>query len=226
MTPEEFEQFFGAGSGGGFSSFFDTLFGGGMGGAGGSQYRTRTGTGPRYGFNFDARPGQQSVAAAEARNDVNVDVTLDEAYQGTTRLLQTEDGTRMEINIPRGVKTGSRVRMRGEIGDVYLRITVLPDSRFTREENDLRVNLPVDLYTAVLGGEIEVPTLDRPVVLTIPAGTQNGKTIRLRGLGMPDVKNPDQRGDLFVIVEVQLPTNLSDEEKRHFEELRKVRSQA
>jgi DnaJ-class molecular chaperone len=84
----------------------------------------------------------------------------------------------------------------------------------------------VDLYTAVLGGEAEVPTMDRSVVLTIPAGTQNGKTFRLRGLGMPELKNPDQRGDLFAIVEVQLPTKLSDDEKRLFEELRKVRSKA
>jgi DnaJ-class molecular chaperone len=75
-----------------------------------------------------------------------------------------------------------------------------------------------------LGGEAEVPTLDRPVVLTIPAGTQNGKTFRLRGLGMPDVKNPDQRGDLLAVVEVQLPANLSSEEKRLFEELRKLRN--
>jgi DnaJ-class molecular chaperone len=74
-----------------------------------------------------------------------------------------------------------------------------------------------------LGGEVEVPTLDRPVVLTIPAGTQNGKTIRLRGLGMPEAKNPDHRGDLFAIVEVQLPSHLSNEEKRLFEELRKLR---
>jgi curved DNA-binding protein len=228
MTPEEFEQFFGAGGGGGgFSSFFDTLFGaGGMGSPGtssGTQYRTRSS--PRYGFNFEPRSGQQS-AAAEPRSDVSVEVTLDEAYRGTSRVLQTEEGTRMEVNIPRGVKTGSRVRMRGGaggMGDVYLKIAVLPDSRFTREENDLRVTLPVDLYTAVLGGEAEVPTLDRPVVLTIPAGTQNGKTFRLRGLGMPDIKNPDQRGDILAVVEVQLPSKLSDEEKRLFEELRKVR---
>jgi curved DNA-binding protein len=222
MTPEEFEQLFGAG-GGGFSSFFDTLFGGAGMGAG-TQQRTRTGAGPRYGFNYDPRPGQSSTAPVE-RQDVNVEVTLEEAYRGTTRILQTEDGTRMEVNIPRGVKTGSRVRMRGGIGgsDVYLRIMVTPDSRFTREENDLRVKVAVDLYTAVLGGEVEVPTLDRPVVLTIPAGTQNGKTMRLRGLGMPDTKNPDQRGDLFAIIEVQLPTSLSGEEKRLFEELRKLR---
>ena len=228
MTPEEFEQFFGAGSGGGFSSFFDTLFGaGGVGAPGtgsGTQYRTRTG--PRYGFNFDPRQAGPGAAPAEPRTDVEVEVTLDEAYRGTSRVLQTEDGTRMEVNIPRGVKTGSRVRMRGGMGgagDVYLRIGVSPDNRFTREENDLRVKVPVDIYTAVLGGEVEVPTLDRAVALTIPAGTQNGKTIRLRGLGMPEVKNPDQRGDLFAVVEVQLPTNLSDEEKRLFEQLRKLR---
>jgi curved DNA-binding protein len=232
MTPEEFEQMFGGagGSGGAYSSFFDTLFGGGMGapGTGGTQYRTRTG--PRYGFNFDPRPGQQNAAPSEAVQDVNVEVTLDEAYRGTTRVLQTEDGKRMEVNIPRGVKTGSRVRMRGGassgMGDVYLRIHVSPDTRFTREENDLRVTLPVDLYTALLGGEAEVPTLERPVVLTIPAGTQNGKIFRLRGLGMPELKNPDQRGDILAVVEVQLPGNLSDEEKRLFGELRKLRNKA
>jgi curved DNA-binding protein len=228
MTPEEFEQFFGgAGAGGGgFSSFFDTLFGAG-GAGGGTQYRTRTGAGqgPRYGFNFDPRPGQPGAVPAETRSEVDVEVTLDEAAKGTTRVLQTEDGTRMEINIPRGVKTGSRVRMRGGTGhgDIYLRIKVTSDSRFTREENNLRVKLPIDLYTALLGGEAEVPTLDRPVVLTIPAGTQNGKIFRLRGLGMPDLKSPDQRGDLLAEVEVQLPTNLSSEEKRLFEELRKER---
>jgi len=237
MTPEEFEQFFGGsgGAGGDYSSFFDTLFGGGLGGrSGGTQYRTRTG--PRYGFNFDPRPGQPGAASApaEPRSEVNVEVTLDEAYRGATRLLRTEDGTRMEVNIPRGVKTGSRVRMRGSaagptksaVGDVYLHIMVSPDSRFTREENDLRATLAIDLYTAVLGGEIEVPTLDRPVVLTIPPGTQNGKTFRLRGLGMPELKNPDQRGDIFAVVEVQLPTNLSDEEKKLFEELRQLRNKA
>ena len=100
---------------------------------------------------------------------------------------------------------------------------VTPDNRFTRDENNLRVKLPVDLYTAVLGGEAEVPTLDRPVALKIPAGTQNGKTFRLRGLGMPDVKTPNQRGDLLAEVDVQLPTDLSTEEKRLFEELRKAR---
>jgi len=224
VTPEEFEQMFGGAGGmgaGGFSSFFDALFGGGLGGArpGGTSYRTRTG--PRYGFDFDPRPGQ----AAQQANEVPVDVTLEEAYRGSSRILQTEDGTRMEVNIPRGVRTGSRVRMRGGANgaDVYLRIKVTDDPRFTRDGDNLRTKVPVDLYTALLGGEVEVPTLDRPVALKIPAGTQNGRIFRLRGLGMPQLKNPEQRGDLLVEVEVTLPTNLSDEEKRLFEQLRSLR---
>lgn len=225
VTPEEFEQMFGGmGGAGGFSSFFDALFGGGMGGRTSTQYRQARG-GPRYGFNFDPRPGQPG-GATTAQPEVPVEVTLDEAYRGTTRMLQTEDGTRMEVNIPRGVKTGSRVRMRGGAGgsDVYLRVTVAPDARFTREDNDLRTTVKVDLYSALLGGEVQVPTLDRPVALKVPAGTPNGKVFRLRGLGMPDVKNPDQRGDLFAVVEVELPTNLSADEVKLLEQLRGLRS--
>lgn len=221
VTPEEFEQIFGGmGGAGGFSSFFDALFGSGMGGtrtAGGPFRQTQTG-GSRFGF--DPRMAEPQTA------EVPVDVTLEEAFRGTTRVLQLEDGTRMEVNIPRGVRTGSRVRMRGGAGggDIYLRVNVTPDNRFTREGNDLRVSVPVDLYTAVLGGEVQVPTLERPVMLTIPAGTQNGRTFRLRGLGMPDLKQPDQRGDLLAVVEVTLPTRLSEEEKRHFEALRQLRA--
>jgi curved DNA-binding protein len=160
--------------------------------------------------------------------EVPVDVTLDEAYRGSTRTLQTEGGRRLEVNIPRGVKTGSRVRVRGGVdgGDVYLRVKVLDDPRFTREGNDLRAKVPLDLYTALLGGEVQVPTMDGAVALKIPAGTQNGRTFRLRGLGTPDVKNPDQRGDLFAVMEVTLPTDLSAEERRLFEELRKLRRPA
>lgn len=219
VTPEEFEQMFGGGmGGGGFSSFFDTLFGSGMGGAraGAGPYTQTRSAGPRYGY--ETRPAQPEAA------EVPVDVTLEEAFHGASRMLQTEDGMRMEVNIPRGVKTGSRVRMRGSAagGDIYLRVNVTPDSRFTRDGNDLRVTVPVDLYTAVLGGETQVPTFERPVVLTIPAGTQNGKTFRLRGLGMPDLKQPDKRGDLMAVVEVSLPTRLNEEEKRHFEALRQL----
>jgi curved DNA-binding protein len=225
ITPEEFEQMFGGMGGGGgagaggFSSFFDALFGGAA--AGGMGGRSGRGSSRTRGMGFDtetmARPQRVEVTAA---------VTLEEAFHGTTRVLQMEDGTRLEVNIPRGVTTGSKVRMKGAGGqnDIVLNIEVQPSERYTRDGDNLRVAVPVDLYTAVLGGEVQVPAFDKTVALTIPAGTKNGKTIRLRGLGMPHLKNPDQRGDLLAEVAVQLPANLTAQEKALFEELRSLRA--
>ena len=156
-----------------------------------------------------------------------MDVTLEEAYRGAQRMLQTESGKRLEVNIPPGVRTGSKVRMRGsgDRGDIFLKINVEPHPTFTREGENLRVSVPVDLYTAVLGGEVQVPTLDGAVVLTVPAGSQNGRTFRLRGQGMPKLQKPEERGDLFAKIEVKLPQDLSDAEIRLFEDLRSLQSQ-
>jgi curved DNA-binding protein len=108
----------------------------------------------------------------------------------------------------------------GPAGDLYLRVTVLPDPRFERKGDDLHATVPVDLYTMVLGGEVRVPTMTGSVVLTIPAGTQNGRSFRLRGKGMPHLRQPDQYGDLYAKVEVQLPTHLTAQQRELFEELR------
>lgn len=215
VTPEEFEQMFGGNSG--FSSFFESLFGGDLrgGGMGGSRPYGNAGAG------YD--PYRRTRSAPQpARQDVPVKVTLEEAFHGTTRTLESSDGSRIQATIPRGVRTGSKVRMKGatDQGDVILNIDVTPHARFRREEDNLRVTVPVDLYTALLGGEVEVPTLERSVVLTVPAGTQNGRSFRLRGLGMPNLKKPDDRGDLFAEVEVKLPTALSDEERELLQQAR------
>ncbi len=213
VSPEEFEQMFG---GSGFSTFFESLFGGNGGARTGQQTRPRSG-----GFGFDARPEFQNAPATE----VAVKVTLDEAFRGSSRMLESGPGARFEVNIPRGVKTGSKVRVSGVSGqDIILKVEVVPNVQFARDNDDLRVQAPVDLYTFLLGGEAQIPTLDRPVVLTIPAGTQNGKIFRLRGLGMPNLKKPDQRGDLLAEVAVTLPANLSAKEKELFEELRSLRA--
>lgn len=207
MTPEEFERMFGGAGGAG-----------GMGGLG-SIFEQFMGRGGRTGgANFNAR-------SMTPDREVTVQITLEEAFRGGARTLQTSDGQRLEVNIPRGVKTGSKVRMKGagNGSDVILTVDVLPHERFERQEDNLRVKVAVDLYSALLGGEVQVPTLDRTVALTIPSGTQNGKTIRLRNLGMPHLKNPDHRGDLLAVVDVQLPVNLSPKEKALFEELRKLR---
>ena len=110
----------------------------------------------------------------------------------------------------------------GPAGDLYLRVTVLPDPRFERKGDDLHTTVNTDLYTLVLGGEVRVPTLTGDVVLTVPAGTQNGRTFRLRGKGMPRLRQPDQHGDLYAQVEVRLPQTLTARQRELFEELRQI----
>jgi curved DNA-binding protein len=212
--PEDFEDLFGGGSP--FSDFFSQVFGG-MGGG-----RAAPGGG---GFQYEMRPqrGQDY--------EQPVEISLEEAYHGTTRMLQ-KDGQRLEVRIPAGARTGTRVRMSGEggtgaaggpAGDLYLRVQVLPDPRFERRDEDLHTTVTTDLYTMILGGEVQVPTMNGHVVLTIPPGTQNGRTFRLRGKGMPRLRNVEQHGDLYVKVEVQLPTRLTPEQRQLFEELRGLR---
>ncbi len=209
--PEDFEDLFGGGSP--FSDFFSQVFGG-MGGAapagGGFQYQMR----PQRGRDYEQV----------------VEISLQEAYQGTSRILQ-KDGQRLEVKIPAGAKTGTRVRMSGEgsagvgggpAGDLYLRVSVLPDPRFERRDDDLHTTVSTDLYTMVLGGQVRVPTMSGEVALTIPAGTQNGRTFRLRGKGMPRLRQPDKHGDLYARVEARLPEKLTSKQQELFEELRQL----
>jgi curved DNA-binding protein len=202
------------GGGGGFSDFFSAIFGG-MGRGGGASWGM--GGQPRSG------PGQDY--------EQEVEVTLEEAFSGTTRVLQ-KDGRRLEVKIPAGVATGSKVRMRGEggqglgggtKGDLYLRVNVLPHRSFERKGDDLRCEVPVDLYTAVLGGEVRVPTIKGGAMLRIPPETQSGKTFRLKGQGMPFLKDPQNHGDLYAKVRVKVPENLSERERELFTELAAMR---
>ncbi len=214
VSPEEFEQMFGgSGFGGssGFSDFFETLFGG---------------LGRQQSGGFRNFGGQEFAQQAQPRHQEHtLQITLEEAFQGSTRTLTWEDGRSLNAKIPRGVKTGSKIRLSGQGSggsNLYLVIEVLPHNRFERDGNNLKVTVPVDLYTAVLGGKVDVPSLDKTVKLTIPAGTNNGKTFRLSGLGMPHLRHPDKRGDLHATIEVQLPTHLTEKEKELFQELRKL----
>ncbi|HHB90645.1 MAG TPA: J domain-containing protein [Anaerolineae bacterium] len=224
VSPEEFEEIFGGA--GGFSDFFEALFG--MGGRRGAR---TGGFEDIFGGAYTTGAGTRARPVRGRDIEHPVDITLEEAYRGTTRVLQM-NGERIEVKIPRGVKTGSRVRVAGKgepgrnggkPGDLYLKINVLPHPQFQREGDNLRLKLPVDLYTLILGGEVQVPTLDRPVVLTIPPETDNGKIFRLRGKGMPNLKRPDQHGDLYVEVSAKLPKNLTEQEKELFRQLRALR---
>ncbi len=141
----------------------------------------------------------------------------------------------LEVNIPAGIDTGKRVRVAGQggpglnggsAGDVNLIVTVRPDRRFEREGDNLRTEVDVPVTTAVLGGEVEVPTPTGRVALTVPPETQSGRSFRLRGMGMPKLRGGKaERGDLMARARIVTPTNLSDRERELFEELRQLRQE-
>ncbi len=199
------------GGGGGFSDFFQSIFGG----AGGVAARQGAGPGAA------TRRARQPVTYQQ-----DVQISLEEAYHGAERTVVV-DNRRLQMKIPAGARTGTKVRMAGagptgsdgRPTDLYLNIEVLPDPRFERQGDDLYTDTNVDLYTAVLGGEVRVPTPEGPVVLTIPAGTQPGQPFRLSGRGMPHLRQPSSRGDLYARIKVQIPRNLTQEQRQLFEQL-------
>ena len=137
----------------------------------------------------------------------------------------------LEVKVPAGVRTGSKVRIAGQgsrgvsggpNGDIYLNVTIKPDPRFELDGDNIRTEADVPLYTAILGGEARIPTLDGPVELRIPKGTQNGQLFRLRGKGIPSL-NGKPRGDLLARIKVRLPTDLNEHELELFEQLRDSR---
>ncbi len=213
VSPEDLGDLFGGL--GGFSDFFEQIFGG---------------MGRRSaGFDF-GRAGARGRTTQRRGQDYEqeVEITLEEAYSGTSRRLRRPDGSTVEVKIPAGAKEGSKVRFRGlggpgnPPGDLFLRIHIHPHSRFRIEGSDLYTEVPVDVYTAVLGGEVLVPTPDgRTVRLKIPPHTQNGRKFRLRGKGMPKGKGGGH-GDLYAVVDVRLPERLTPEEKELWEKLARL----
>jgi len=190
-----------------FSDFFEAVFGG-MG------------------------VGQQATMPQKGEDyNQTIEIALEEAFTGTSRTLRV-GGRRLEVKIPKGAKTGTKVRVRGEgaeglnggpKGDLYLEIAVKPHPTFERVGDDLYMELPVNLYSAILGGEAIVPTIKGKIKLRIPPETQSGKNFRLKNQGMPKLQNPEERGDLYAKVMVSLPENLSEEEIKLFEELADIR---
>ncbi|MDL1900732.1 J domain-containing protein [Anaerolineae bacterium CFX9] len=201
---------------GDIGSVFESLFGAfGRGRSAGSASRTG-------GFGF----GPQPMNGADIHQPVRI--TLNEAYTGATRLITKGDRS-VRVNIPQGATDGTKVRLSGEgepgvnggkPGDLYLIIAVDPHPQFTREGDDLITDIRVDMFTAMLGGEVEVPTLGRPVRLKIPAGTQSGRKFRLPGKGMPKLRKTDEYGDLYARVLITVPENLTDAQRSLVESLR------
>lgn len=219
MSPEEMEDAFGDGNP--FSDFFTTFFGGQAGPSPRGEHRAR----PR------ARAGR------DVEHDI--DLSLEDAYHGTTRRLSlTHDGQArtVDVRIPAGVTDGSRVRVAGEgehgrsggeSGHLYLRVRLMPHPTFEAKGRDLHVTVPIPVLTAVLGGEAEVVTMSgKPARLRVPPLTQNGQVFRLKGYGMPTVGKPDVKADLYAKVEVRVPATLTPEEREHYEALARLHASA
>lgn len=203
----QYEGFAGSDFGnGGFSDFFENLFGGGSSG--------RTG-------------GRRS--AGFKGNDYNAELhlSLRDAAQTHKQTLSV-NGKNIRITVPAGIADGQIIKLKGQggagisggpNGDLYITFIISKDSTFTRKGNDLYANTEIDLYTAVLGGEATIDTLDGKVKLKIKPETQNGSKVRLKGKGFPIYKKEGQSGDLFITFSVKIPTGLSDKQKELFRQL-------
>jgi curved DNA-binding protein len=191
-----------------FSDFFSQIFGGGAAGFA-QQTAGRT--------------------AVQANIEQPVSITLEEAYHGTTRTFG-QNGAQFTAKIPAGAKKGTRIRLRGKgnvtrngRGDLFLRISIQPHKTFDLDGHNLRVTVPVDVTTAVLGGKVTIPTLTGSVQLTIPAGTQGGQTFRLAGKGMLKQGN-QSHGDLLARITLSIPSQLTDAQKELYEQLANLNS--
>jgi len=219
--------------GGGFSDFFESIFGGGggfggmggMGGAGAGRGQTRTA--PR------ARAGETVEGA--------LTISLEDAYHGATRSVslqtaspsaggQVERSTKsIDVRIPPGTTDGSTIRLKGQggpgvaggpAGDVLLRITIAPSPRFRLDDHNLITTVPLAPWEAALGARVDVPTMEGDVTLTIPAGSQSGQRLRLRGKGLPKRGDKKERGDLFAELKIVVPKTLTETEQALYERLR------
>lgn len=190
--------------GGGFSDFFGQIFGGGGG---------------------FSQGGQRQAVRRPQSYEMEMMISLHEAYNGSSRKVKINE-RQFEVKVPKGARTGTKLRLKGagpQNSDVYLIVNVSEDPRFERKKDNLYTDIKIDLYTAVLGGEVHIPTLSKEVVLTIPAGTQPGQTFRLKNRGMPNLKNNTKTGSIYANIQVELPKQLGREEKELFETLAKLK---
>ena len=193
--------------GGDFSDFFQSMFGQGGTGSGGRQSKYR---------------GQDYNA--ELR------LTLSESAEKHKQMLSV-NGKNIRITVPAGVENGQNIKIAGHggpganggpPGDLYITFLVADDPRFKRDGSDLYCNVKLDLYTAVLGGEVTVDTLNSKVKIKVKPETQNGTKVKLKGKGLPVYKKDGDFGDLYVTYDIQIPIGLSDEQKKLFEKLASI----
>jgi curved DNA-binding protein len=205
----DLNDLFGSGSGSsGFSDFFETFFG-------------RAEQSGRFG----KRPGDRRSRGQDLETEI--EITLEEAYHGTTRVFQLES-EKIRITTKPGAYNGQVLRIKGKggkgnnvNGDLLVKIKVLPHQLFERNGNDLKITRHINLFDAVLGGQVIINTIDGKIKMNIPASAQNNKTLRIKGKGMPVYGKNNLFGDLLVQLQIDIPENLTSLQKNLFEQLRK-----
>ena len=226
----------GQGGGGAFSDFFEMLFGGGLGSMGGRRPRQQPGFSGFQGFSpfGDSMGGFGGPQAAPRRpqrpkdTEAEITVTLEDVYHGATKkmTLESNRGARTyDVTIPPGISEGAKIRLSGQGaggGHLLLKVHIAKHKTFELKKHDLYVEVPVAPWEAVLGGKVEVPTLDGTVKMTVPAGTQGGKKLRLKGKGLP--QRGGKRGNLFAVLVIQIPKEISEEERKLYEKLAELSS--
>ncbi|WP_026100660.1 DnaJ C-terminal domain-containing protein [Synechococcus sp. PCC 7336] len=201
-----------------FQDFIDQLLGR-MGG-GGRSY------GPSSGFQTGARGRTAQSYNAESL----IQLGIIDAYKGGQQRLRVDSSRTLTVNIPPGVTDGKKIRLRGQghpnpsggAGDLYLKVKIKPHPFFRLEGSDVYCDLPISPSEAALGGAVDVPTLDGEVKLNLPAGVQSGQRLRLGGKGFP--KGKGDRGDQFVVIQVNVPSNITERERELYEQLKQVQS--
>lgn len=201
------------GNGGGFSDFFQNLFGGGGGFGGQARGRQHVQKGQDYSARYD--------------------ISLQDAYKGLDSIV-TVNNQKLRINIKPGIKDGQKLRLKGKgspgmyggpAGDLYLEVRVNPNKTFERKGDDLYRDVEIEPDVAVLGGQIQVPTLSGTISMKIPAGINNGKVLRLKGKGMPVYNSATSKGDLYLTLRIKVPEQPTDAEKALYQQLKAIREQ-
>jgi curved DNA-binding protein len=186
-----------------------------------------------FGHRFKGKGGKTGSIKMRGQDVyADTDITFDEAYHGAMRIFSL-DGQSLNINIKPGIEEGKLLRFYGKgspglnggsAGDLFIRIRLVPHHTFTRNGSDLYCRIPVDLYTAILGGKSELKTMKGTIKVDIPKETENGKILKLKELGMPVHDQYGKFGTLFAEVSIQLPQRLTPEEEGIFRKLKKIRN--
>ncbi len=205
------DMFSGSTSGGGFTDFFEKIFGG---------------------YTAGQTKGGRSTGPSKKGNDLvtNLEVTFEESFKGTNKVIEV-NGQRIDLKIKPGIKDGQQLKLSGQgepgrnstNGDLYINVKVLPHIKLKRIENDLFLDLDIDLYKFILGGETKISTFSGTLKIVIPPESPNGKVLLIKAQGMPKYNVHDENGDLFVTLHVKLPEKLSSKELDLFKQLKSLR---